>query len=185
MGIKNTENSYGGVAILFHWLAACGVIFLFSLGLWMDGLGYYDKYYRAAPHLHKSIGVLLVLLFVIRFIWRVINIQPRALASHKPWEVTIAKTVHYIFYLLIIGMFISGYLITTAEGAALEVFSWFSLPASITGIANLEDMAGEVHEFLAYTLILLVVLHMLAALKHHFLDKDSTLIRMLKTGDHK
>lgn len=159
-----------------------GVIGLFALGLWMDSLDYYDKFYREAPHIHKSVGVLLIVLVAFRFIWRQISVQPQPLSTHKRWEVVLAKIVHYVFYFILLCMLISGYLITTAEGDSLEVFNWFSLPSVIDTIPNLEDYAGEIHETLAFTLIGLVIVHALAALKHHFLDKDSTLKRMIFPG---
>lgn len=185
MQLKNTSSSYGMLAILLHWLTALGVIFLFCLGLWMDGLDYYHEYYRIAPHIHKSVGVLLICLVLFRFVWRQFNTQPKPLVTHKSWEVILARLVHYIFYLMLLCMLVSGYLITTAEGKGLDVFTWFTLPATVTGIANLEDIAGEIHELLAFTLIGLVSLHSLAALKHHFIDKDSTLKRMIFTGEKK
>lgn len=184
MLIKNSASRYGLLAIVLHWVIALGVIGLFVLGLWMDGLDYYDKYYREAPHIHKSIGVLLISLVILRFIWRQINIQPAALPTHKTWEVVLAKVVHYVFYFILLCMLVSGYLITTAGGDSLDVFNWFSLPSLIDSVPNLEDYAGEVHEILAFTLIGLVILHALAALKHHFLDKDSTLKRMLFPGSN-
>lgn len=183
MRIKNSSSRYGLLAILLHWLTALGVIGLFALGLWMDDLDYYDRYYRLAPHIHKSIGVLLISLVIFRFIWRQLNTQPQPLLGHKKWEVLSAKTLHYIFYAILVCMFFSGYLITTAEGDSLDVFNWFSLPSLIDGIPNLEDYAGEIHEVLAFTLIGLVLLHGLAALKHHFIDKDSTLTRMIFPGE--
>lgn len=182
MQIKNTAAGYGLVAIVLHWVIAIGVISLFALGLWMDDLGYYDKYYREAPHIHKSLGVLLISLVVLRFIWRQINTQPKALPTHKTWEHVLAKLVHYIFYFILLCMLVSGYLITTADGSSLEVFNWFALPSLISTVPNLEDYAGEIHELLAFTLIGLAILHALAALKHHFLDKDSTLKRMIFPG---
>ena len=74
---------------------------------------------------------------------------------------------------------LSGYLISTADGRSIEVFNWFEIPAFVTPIENQEDLAGDVHFYLASTLMVLVALHGLAALKHHFLDKDATLKRML------
>ncbi len=183
MRLKNTEKNYGLLAILFHWITAIGVFFLFGLGLWMTSLDYYHPDYRTAPHLHKSLGVLLIGLVIMRLLWRVMNPSPQALTTHKTWEALVAKIVHAVLYILLISLFISGYLITTAEGDSLDVFSWFSLPSLIDGIKNLEDLAGEIHEWIAFTLIALVVLHALAALKHHFLDKDSTLKRMFSTGE--
>lgn len=173
------------MSIILHWVIAVGVIGLFTLGLWMVDLGYYDEYYRIAPHIHKSIGVLLVTLVVLRFIWRLLNVQPVPLASHKRWEVVLARAVHYVFYLILLCMLISGYLITTAEGESLKVFNWFSLPSLVSSVDNLEDYAGDIHEVLAFTLIGLVILHALAALKHHFIDKDSTLKRMIFPGEDK
>ena len=176
---KNTENTYGLLAIVLHWVTAVGVIFLFSLGLWMDGLDYYDEYYRLAPHIHKSIGVLLISLVFFRLIWRLANKQPSSLPSHKNWEKISAKVTHGAFYALLICMLFSGYLITTAKGDSLWVFNWFALPATISGIANLEDYAGSIHKWIAYSLIGLALVHAAAALKHHFFDKDTTLLRML------
>jgi cytochrome b561 len=78
---------------------------------------------------------------------------------------------------------LSGYLISTADGRAVEVFGWFSIPATLSGLENQEDIAGEIHEWLAFTLIGLVMLHALAATKHHFINRDATLKRMLGTGN--
>lgn len=182
--IKNTQQSYGLVSIVLHWLSAITIIGLFALGLWMDDLDYYHTWYKKAPDLHRSIGVLLVLVFVFRLVWRVSQTRPAPMASHKPWEVSLAHVVHWIFYGFLLLMFCSGYLITTAKGQPLYIFDWFSIPASITDIDNLEDWAGEVHELLAFTLIGLAVLHGAAALKHHFIDRDGTLLRMLGRRDN-
>jgi cytochrome b561 len=76
---------------------------------------------------------------------------------------------------------LSGYLISTADGRAIQVFDWFEVPALVTGIANQEDIAGAVHYWVAVALIALASLHGLAALKHHFLDRDGTLLRMLRS----
>ena len=83
-------------------------------------------------------------------------------------------------YLGLTGLFITGYLISTADGRAIEVFDWFSVPGFGSFIENQEDLAGEIHEIIAYGIMGLAALHALAALKHHFLDRDNTLTRMLK-----
>jgi len=148
----------------------------------MVDLDYYSEWYKTAPDWHRSIGVLLVGFIVLRLLWRWKNVTPAPLPEHAKWEKSAAHATHIILYILLLLMLPSGYLITTAEGQSLEVFNWFSLPATITNIDNLEDIAGEIHELLAYSIIALAVLHMLGALKHHFIDKDSTLKRML--GKH-
>jgi cytochrome b561 len=102
------------------------------------------------------------------------------LPSHANWEKRLAGAVHGFLYLLLFVLMLSGYLISTADGRAIEVFGLFRVPATLTGIPNQEDLAGVVHQVLGYVLIGLVALHALAALKHHFLDRDGTLRRMLR-----
>ncbi|MEW8153658.1 MAG: cytochrome b/b6 domain-containing protein, partial [Candidatus Thiodiazotropha endolucinida] len=101
------------------------------------------------------------------------------LPTHKPYERWAASLVHWLFYLLILIVMISGYLITTADGRSLEVFDWFEIPATLSGIDGQEDIAGKIHLYLAWGIVLLSLLHTLAALKHHFFDHDRSLKRML------
>lgn len=174
---RNTEHNYGLISISLHWLVALTVIGLFALGLWMVELGYYDPWYRRGPDLHKSIGILLFTVMIIRMIWRISNERP--LTEGRPLEKKLAHTVHGLLYLLLFTLMLSGYLISTADGRAIDVFNLFSVPALFSGYENQEDIAGLVHQILAYSLIALVALHALAALKHHFIDRDQTLRRML------
>jgi cytochrome b561 len=83
-------------------------------------------------------------------------------------------------YVLVFAIMLSGYLISTADGRAIEVFGWFAVPATLQGIDGQEDVAGDVHFYLAVTLMVIVGGHALAALKHHFIDRDPTLRRMLR-----
>lgn len=186
--LKNTSESYGWLARFFHWLTAVLIVGLFALGLWMVDLTYYSDWYKTAPHIHRSVGLCLALLITLRIVWRFMNVQPEHLSMHKDWEIKSAHFVHWVLYLGLFSMFISGYLISTAKGQPVDVFNWFSLPAIITGddlgIKNLEDKVGEIHEILAYILIGFASLHALAAVKHHFIDKDSTLLRMLGKTIH-
>lgn len=148
----------------------------------MVDLTYYSDWYKTAPELHRSIGLLLAIFVTLRLIWRFKNLVPEPLSTHKSWEVKTAHIVHFILYAMLFSMFISGYLISTAKGQPIEVFNWFVVPAIVTGddlgVKNLEDKVGEVHEILAYILIGLAGVHALAALKHHVIDKDTTLSRM-------
>ncbi|GAB7194875.1 hypothetical protein OS11_11470 [Dickeya oryzae] len=84
--------------------------------------------------------------------------------------------------MLLFSILISGYLISTAEGQPISVFGWFSVPATLSGIQNQADSAGKIHLYLAWSVVILSVLHALAALKHHFIDRDVTLKRM--SGRH-
>lgn len=178
MRLFDNNITYGWVSVILHWLTAITVFGLFGVGLWMVDLEYYNKWYKLAPDLHRSIGVILVSLVIFRIIWRMKNVHPDILSSHSRWEVLSAKIVHRILYVLLIFMFPTGYLITTAKGQGLDVFNWFTIPSSVSGIDNLEDIAGELHELAAFAIIGIVAVHALGALKHHFIDKDNTLRRM-------
>lgn len=176
MLIFDTRSGYGIASRLIHWIMALGVVFLFGLGLWMVDLDYYSPYYTLAPNIHRSVGILLLMLLVVRFGWRLVNVRPDD-DDLTPLERIAARLVHWGFYPLLLALMASGYLISTADGRAIEVFDWFSVP-SIYEDKGLEDTAGEVHEILAYLTIALAVLHTAAALKHHFIDRSRVLARM-------
>ncbi len=176
---RNSARRYGLVSILLHWGVALAVFGLFGLGLWMVGLDYYSSWYRRAPELHKGIGILLFLAMLLRLLWRLVSPPPAALASYSASTRRGAALVHGLLYLGLLVLMLSGYLISTADGRAIEVFGWFSVPATLSGVDGQEDLAGTVHRWLAWALVGLAVLHALAALKHHFIDRDATLSRML------
>ena len=181
--MRNTSKAYGLVAIFLHWLDALIIILLFAIGFYMVDLTYYDSLYKPLPFIHKSVGMLMVFWFLFRIFWRVTNVSPDPLDGTTPSERTLAKLAHRGLYLLITIVLVSGYLIPTAAGAGISVFDLFSIPATITGIPNQEDLAGAVHRYVAYALIALVALHAAAALKHHFINHDNTLRRMLGMSD--
>ena len=177
MLLRNDRKRYGLIAILLHWTMALLVVGLFFLGIYMVDLDYTHPWYQKAPDLHRSLGVITGLLLLFRFGWRLANPLPERFG--KPWEQQAALWVHRLFYVLMATVVVSGYLITTADGQPVPVFDWFEIPATIQGFDNQEDAAGQAHEWLAYGLVALSVLHTLAALKHHFIDGDPTLLRML------
>jgi len=180
--IKNSAQSFGLVSKLLHWSMAIILTGLFVVGLYMTDLDYYDPLYHSLPWWHKSFGLLTLFLLLLRFIWKLINTEPLALKSHKKWEVSLAHLIQQAFYLLILVIGITGYLISTAKGKGIEFFNWFDVPAITSGLKEkTADFIGETHEFLAILLAILVILHALAALKHHFIDKDETLKRMTKS----
>jgi cytochrome b561 len=176
--LKNSTSHYGWLTIVNHWLSACIVVGMFALGLWMVELDFYNQWYHDAPHYHKSVGLLFSLLILFRLVCRWVQTTPQPLT--QGWQSTVAGIVHKLFYLLFFAIFFSGYLISTAEGRGIEIFSWFTVPALEPMINNQEDIAGEWHRWLVYSLIALSAIHALAALKHHFINKDLTLVRMLK-----
>lgn len=178
MLFKNTQKSYGIIAILLHWIMAILIIGLFFLGQYMVDLDYYDAWYQIAPWWHKSLGLSVFFLLLIRFIWRLYNITPELLMDKQTNK--IAEIVHISFYILLVIICLSGYFISTAKGVGIDLFDWFSLPSVMTLSESQADLAATVHETATQILIFLVVIHSIAALKHHFINKDKTLIRILK-----
>ncbi|MBD3647702.1 MAG: cytochrome b [Pseudomonadales bacterium] len=166
-------------AIVLHWLVAIGVLALFGLGLWMTDLDYYDPWYNKAPDLHRSIGVCVFVAMVVRLGWRLIRGTPAPVPGHGVLERRISAVVHRGFYLLVPLTAISGYLMSTADGRGVWVFDLIEVPATLTSIDNQEDLAGAIHWYLVLVIVGMAVLHALAALKHHFWDRDRTLTRML------
>ncbi len=178
---RNSKSGYGLIAIAAHWLTVAAILVLYPLGLYIVSLTYYDPAYRIVPHWHKSLGILLVIGVLLRLLWRLANRRPRDLPEHKPWERRLAHTVHGLLYALLLIVPVTGYLISTADGRPVSVFGWFEVPALITDLVrNQEDVAGVWHFWLATALVTLVGLHALGALKHHFIDRDSTLKRMIQ-----
>ncbi len=173
----NSPTQYGLISVLLHWSMALAFIAMYAVGLWMVDLDYYDSWYHRAPDLHKSVGIFLVLVMALRLLWN--RVQPRPHDLGGPVRLNrIAHILHNFFYLLVLMMFISGYLISTAKGKGIEVFELFSVPAILPQNEGRGDLAGTVHEILGHLFIALALLHAGAALKHHFVDRDATLVRM-------
>lgn len=176
---RNTAHRFGFISILLHWSVALSLYGMFALGLWMVTLGYYDNWYHQAPEIHKSIGVILFIVLVIRVIWRWISPPPKPLDSYSRFTRISATLTHIALYVILFAILISGYLISTSDGQPISVFGWFNLPALLTNLPQQADTAGTVHLYLAWAVVVLSVLHALAAIKHHFIDRDVTLKRML------
>ncbi|PVY70682.1 cytochrome b561 [Tamilnaduibacter salinus] len=179
MPAGNTTERYGWVSAGLHWLIAIVVVGLFWLGWWMVDLSYYDDWYTLAPHIHRSVGILLIAAMILRLLWRWLSPPPPALASHSRFERAAAHMAHGLLYVLIFVAGITGYLISTADGSGIDVFDWFTVP-SVTGeVKRMEDWAGSVHYWVTWAIIALAVVHALGAVKHHVVDRDETLRRML------
>ena len=181
--LRNTSDSYGLVAIIFHWLDVLAIVSLFAIGFYMVDLTYYDSLYKPLPFIHKSVGMLMLFWFVARVAWRLVNPRPDSAEGVRPIEHRLARMAHIAIYLAISIVLISGYLIPTAAGAPVSIFDMVSIPALVTAIPNQEDVAGLIHWYVAYALMGLVSVHAAAALKHHFVNRDSTLRRMLGRSD--
>jgi cytochrome b561 len=179
MKLRNSQTTYGLVAVFLHWLVALTVAGMFGLGYWMVGLTYYDAWYKQGPDIHRSAGVLLFIAMLLRVVWRLMNLRPEPVPGHRRWEVIAAHIAHGLLYVLLFVAMTSGYLISTADGSSVNVFGWFHVPSLTGRIKGMEDIAGVVHYWVTWSVVVLAGIHAFGALKHHFIDRDNTLRRML------
>ncbi|EKV29467.1 Cytochrome B561 [Caenispirillum salinarum AK4] len=179
MRLRNSEDRYGLVAKLFHWIIAVLIIGLIGLGWYMVGLTYYDPLYHDSLSWHRSLGLIVLALVVARLGWMLADRRPRPPLSLTRFDMIASRTVHLVLVALMVVMPVSGYLISTEAGDPVPVFGLFSVPAVIEVSDTLRDLATEVHFYTVYGAAALVALHTLAALKHHFIDRDDVLRRMV------
>jgi cytochrome b561 len=170
---------YTKTAILLHWLTALLIIAAFTLGLVMTDIPGLTptklKYYSW----HKWMGVTVLALAMIRVLWRKANRPPGHVASMSPLQVKLADYTHYLLYFLIFAVPISGYLYTTAAGVPVVYLGLFKIPSLFEADPALKELLKPVHYWLNMVLAAVVAGHVLAALKHQFIDRDGVLKRML------
>lgn len=178
MLIRNTQTRYGMVAIFLHWAIAVLIIALLLLGLYMVGLPINLQKLKLYGW-HKETGIAVLLLVIVRLLWRVLNALP-SLASLPNWERRAARCVHYTFYVCMIFMPLTGWMMSSAAGLPVSFFGLIVLPDLLAPDENLRILLVFIHKWLAYFMIALICLHIAASLKHYFIDKDDILQRILR-----
>lgn len=172
---------YSGVAIALHWLMALAIIGLLGVGLWMTGLKNSPTKIEVYTW-HKWAGLTVMALAVARLLWRVHRPPPFLAESIPAWQVTTAAYTHRLMYALMLAMPLTGWLQNSAAGFPLTWFGLFKVPALVPRDKAAFALWQQTHEWLAWALMALIALHVLAALKHHLVDKDDTLRRILPWG---
>lgn len=175
MGNENAR--YSTVAVLFHWVIAVLVIVNWRIAEGAEHLEGAAKSAAIAPH--KAIGITIMVLTIARLIWRLTHRPPAPPQSVANWERVLAKTVHVIFYVLLIGLPIGGWLAGSYAGFPIDYFGLFTIPTLPVEVNF--DTAGAIidqHKAGGAFVLALVVLHVLGALKHSFVDKLPGLSRM-------
>lgn len=180
------QNRYTAVAITLHWMIALGIIGMIGLGWYMGDVQDRAEQY-ALIQLHKSFGISILLLSIARLIWRVMN-PPPADPPMPAWQATAARATHIAFYVLIIAMPLTGWIMVSASPTGIptklfQTIPWSHLPV----LAGMSSDAKEafkgpiefVHSKIAWVAIVLLVLHVGAALKHQLIDRDNLLARMI------
>ncbi|TKB26195.1 cytochrome b [Desulfopila sp. IMCC35006] len=173
----NTEESFGIIARLFHWLVFLMVVGMLIVGSLLDSLpdGAVKSLFIG---LHKSTGVVLLLLVLLRLCWRLINPKPRDLGA-SPFENKLGHLMHIFLYLLLIVQPITGIIMSQLAGYPVKVYGMFTVPAFFGPNPQLSKVFSETHSVVATVLAISIVIHAAAALKHHYLDRDRTLMRMI------
>lgn len=178
---RNSESSYGVVAKLLHWLIALLILGLLGVGWVMEDIDPQALRFQVYG-VHKALGIAVLFLGALRLIWHAYTPPPAAIPSQKPWEHMLAKGIHVVFYAAAVLMPLSGWALSSAAGYPVSWFGLFELPMIVTKDESAKDFFGETHEILGVIIAVCVALHVAGALKHHVIDKDLTLKRMLPFG---
>jgi cytochrome b561 len=183
---RNSPTRYGLVAMLLHWLIALAVLAMLALGFVMGEVREGSALQFQLFQWHKSIGITILLLTVLRLTWRLMNRQPPFPPTMRPWERALARATHFGFYVLLFALPLSGWAMVSTSPLGIPtllygVVPWPNLPwaARAENPEALEATLSEAHELLAFGMIALLVLHVAGALRHHFLLHDTVLRRML------
>lgn len=181
--LLNSAKRYGAVAVTLHWLTAAAIIGMLVLGKYMTDLADIDQSKFPLYQLHKSIGITILVLSVGRLLWRLANVVPPLPAGIPAWQRWGAHGSHILLYVLIIAIPLSGWAQVSSNPIGIPTI-WFGqfeipplpgLPVSVP----FTHFMREAHENLGNLMILLLLVHVGAALKHHFWDRDTVLRRML------
>jgi len=179
VALRNTPEQFGALSKLLHWLIAVLIIGLIALGWYMVDLTYYDRWYNTSLELHKALGMLALVLAVTKITWTLGDTTPEPAPTIRPWELRSAHAMHRTLYVMMLLLPLTGYVISTSAGDPISFFGLFGIPALIPQSDGLRDLAVEVHYYAAYATAALIALHVLAAFKHEFIDRDGTLRKML------
>jgi cytochrome b561 len=167
---------HDNVAIAFHWLLALMLVASFSVGLYMSGLPFSVQRVKLFNY-HKWAGMTILALTVLRLLWRLSHVQPPE-APGPRWQQRAAKATHVAMYLLCLAIPMVGWAYSSAKGFQIVVYGVLPLPNLLQVDPDLAERIKPWHGWLAYALAALVLLHVAAAFKHHFVDHDGLLRRM-------
>lgn len=177
MSLKNSELNYGIVSRANHWLSAFIFIGLLAIGLYMTGLEKGDDR-QALYALHKSMGIAIFSLMILRLIWLKLSPNPEQLSKNK-FEHILGHAIKGILYLAMLGMPISGWIMSNSGGHEVAFFNMFVLPTIVGEHEMTHEISEVIHSTFGFVLIAIVLLHIAGALKHHLVYKDVSLLRMV------
>ena len=178
MNIRNTKEDYGSVSKILHWLIGFNMIGLIAIGWYMTRLSDEDIWYWRLLELHQAVGLSFFVLVPVKFAWKMYSPNPGLLPSIKPWERFVARLVHWFFIVAIVVIPLTGFIFVATNGEAVKLYDLITIP-DIGRLSKVSrSLLSNIHYYLSYTCAALIVVHILAALKHHFIDLDRSLRRM-------
>jgi cytochrome b561 len=173
--LKNSATEYGSFSKSLHWMMAVIILALIFIGIYMADLptdtAEQKQYAFKFFNLHKSFGVLALILIVVRLIWMRISPAPELPSAFAPKEKMLVKVLQGVLYLLMVLVPLSGYLMSNAGGYPINFFGLGELPALVGESKSLGGFAHEMHEILGWGLLIVIGLHMAGAIKHRLKDK--------------
>jgi len=172
---RNTGNQYGLIAQILHWIVVALVVYQFVLASMAEDLPVSMARLQLLAT-HKALGMTVLMLMAVRLIWRLTNITPEIPPSRTR---VLAQATHYAFYLLLIAVPLSGWLLSSASNLSVSYFRLFTLPDLVSSNEQLAEILKIVHQSLNFALAGLIALHVAAALLHQFRFHDNLLQRML------
>ena len=172
--------SYSAGSKFFHWLIAIIVISMLSISFFLDDL---PKLYQSlAFMIHKSFGLTVLFLMLVRLLWIQYHGKPKLPKTVAVWQKVLSRIVQYSLYVLLIAMALCGWIMSVAAERTPSLFGLFNMPLPIEPNEALATWMDEAHKTIAWILIVIIGLHIAGAIKHHFIDKDNVLKRMLPGG---
>jgi len=178
MQLKNDESRYGAVAQFFHWIIVVLIVVQYVLANQADNLPLGVAKIAVLAR-HKSVGITILALVLLRLIWRLMGEVPVSPPDMSRWQKQSSRISHRALYTLLIATPMAGWLMSSARNFPVSWFGLVTLPDFISPSRPAYEWLHDIHEFLALTLFCLALLHIAAALKHHFVDRDNVLRRML------
>jgi len=175
--MKPTAGRYTPMAIALHWLLALGILVAFCVGVYMSDLPFSPQRLKLY-NWHKWAGVTILALSALRLLWRLTH-RPPADLPMAAWQRLAAHGTHHLLYLLFFAVPLVGWAYSSAAGFPIVLFGVLPLPDFVSPDKALSEAIKPWHGYLAYAMAVLVVLHVAGALKHHFVDRDGLLARML------
>ena len=183
MPIRNTTSSWGSVSKALHWIIVLLIINQWVIAQRAEDLTGFQKF--TTLNWHKWFGMTILMLAVIRLAWRLVNPVPDLRNDTKPWERHLAKLSHFLLYLLIFAMPLSGWLMSSARAFGVSWFNLFQFPDLVGKNEQLYEFMRDLHHTMFAVLLGVALLHVAGALKHHFVDRNDVLKRMLPFGGTK